>query len=243
MSEAMEVLMSGLPQTSAYDSGTLLPAKISLQRAYTESGSRDLHEISVWAKRWADIVLASAALILMSPLLLLVAALSKWSSPGPVLFVQKRIGYGCRVFPMLKFRTMVVGAEKAEVNLAADRPGHTFLKVMDDPRVTSLGRFLRRYSIDELPQLWNVIRADMSLVGPRPLLLSDFRKLPLREQMRRFSVPPGMTGLWQISGRSRTTDKERMALDLRYVDLWSLGLDIQILGRTLPVVLRATGAV
>lgn len=235
--------MSRLSQPRAYGTATVLPVMASAWRAHTASEPRTFHMISVWAKRWTDILLATAALIVTLPLLLLVGALIKWSSAGPALFVQKRIGYGCRVFSMLKFRTMAVDAEKAEVSLAEECPELTFLKVVDDPRVTPLGRFLRKYSIDELPQLWNVIRGDMSLVGPRPILLSDFRKLPLREQMRRFSVPPGMTGLWQISGRSRTTDKERMALDLRYVDRWSLGLDIQILRRTLPVVLRATGAV
>ncbi len=235
--------MNGLPQPRIYRTTTALPVTASAWRAHTASETRALHMISVWAKRLTDILLATAALALMSPILLLVVALNKLSNPGPALFLQKRVGYGCRVFPMLKFRTMVVGAEKAEIKLAGDRPDRTFLKVLDDPRVTPLGRFLRKYSIDELPQLWNVIRGDMSLVGPRPILLSDFRNLPLRQQMRRFSVPPGMTGLWQINGRSRTTDKERMALDLRYVDRWSPGLDIQILGRTLPVVLRATGAV
>ena len=233
--------MSGLPQPRTYGTATVSPAMTC--QARTASEPRALQLISVWTKRLTDILLATAALILMSPILLLVVALNKRSSPGPALFLQKRVGYGCRVFPMIKFRTMVVGAEKAEIKLAGECPDRTFLKVVDDPRVTPLGRVLRKYSIDELPQLWNVIRGDMSLVGPRPILLSDFRKLPLRQQMRRFSVPPGMTGLWQISGRSRTTDKERMALDLRYVDLWSPGLDIQILGRTLPVVLRATGAV
>ncbi len=234
--------MSGLPQSRAYGTATGLLAMVPACWTHAAFESR-AHVISVWAKRLADIVLATTALLLTLPLLLLVVALNKWSSPGPALFVQKRIGYGCRVFSMLKFRTMVVDAEKAEIDLSDERPERTFLKLVDDPRVTLLGRFLRKYSIDELPQFWNVIRGDMSLVGPRPILLSDFRKLPLREQMRRFSVPPGMTGLWQISGRSRTTDKERMVLDLRYVDRWSLGLDIQILGRTLPVVLRATGAV
>lgn len=235
--------MSKMPQprARATTTGDLVP--LSARATHTASEPSARHTVSAWVKRLADIVLATVALTLTSPLLLLVVALNKWSSPGPALFVQKRIGQGCRVFSMFKLRTMVLDAEKAEVRLAEARPERTFLKVVDDPRVTPLGRFLRKYSIDELPQLLNVVRGDMSLVGPRPILLSDFRKLPLRGQMRQFSVPPGMTGLWQISGRSKTTDEERMALDRRYVDVWSLGLDIQILGRTLPVVLRATGAV
>ena len=143
---------------------------------------------------------------------------------------------------MHKFRTMAPGADRQQDQLADEQAGRTFLKIVNDPRVTPVGRFLRRYSLDELPQILNVLRGDMSLVGPRPLLPCDFRKFPKHEQLRRFSVKPGLTGLWQVSGRSACTDQERMALDLRYVDEWSLRLDLAILARTGPVVLSARGA-
>lgn len=194
-------------------------------------------------KRLLDVTSAFVLLVFLAPILVLVAVVIKLSSPGRVLFVQKRVGYGCRVFPMFKFRTMVEGAELSQSALAANQVGRTFVKVFDDPRVTGIGRWLRKYSLDELPQLLNVLRGDMSLVGPRPILLADFHNFPLAEQMRRFSKLPGMTGLWQVSGRSQTSDERRMELDLRYVDEWGLGLDVVILSRTLPVVLRATGAV
>jgi len=194
-------------------------------------------------KRGLDAAASGLLILLLSPVLLLVALAVRLSGPGPVLFVQDRIGHQCRVFSMFKFRTMVNGAHEAEDSLAEAQEGRTFLKIHDDPRITPLGRFLRKYSLDELPQLFNVLRGDMSLVGPRPLLLPDFRKFPGREQMRRFAARPGITGLWQVNGRSQTTDEDRMLLDLEYVDRWSLLLDLEILLRTPPAVLRAEGAV
>lgn len=218
-----------------------LPSGAVAARWPLETGG--FRHLTLCLKRLMDLVLASVLLLVLSPALLLVAVWIKWTSSGPALFVQKRIGYGCRIFPMYKFRTMVDGAERSERRLAARQRGRTFVKVFDDPRITPLGRVLRKYSIDEVPQLWNVVRGEMSLVGPRPILISDFRKFPLGRQMRRFGILPGLTGLWQVSGRSRTTDQQRMALDLEYVDHWSLGLDLHVLVRTLPVVIRATGAV
>jgi lipopolysaccharide/colanic/teichoic acid biosynthesis glycosyltransferase len=194
-------------------------------------------------KRLVDVVGAWVLLVATLPILAGAALLVRLTSRGPVFFVQPRVGYRCRQFPMLKLRTMVNGAEKHEAALAAARPAERiFFKLDDDPRVTRVGRWLRRASIDELPQLVNVLRGEMSLVGPRPLLVSDMRLYPRSAQMRRFSVKPGLTGLWQVSGRSRLPDDERIALDLEYVDRRSLALDARILARTLPAVLSGEGA-
>ncbi|HEX5758952.1 MAG TPA: sugar transferase [Thermoanaerobaculia bacterium] len=207
-------------------------------------GLRSWDPVGAFIKRGMDLVLGSLFLLLCSPVLLAAMLAVKLTSPGPALFVQRRIGYRGRKFRMLKLRTMRHGAEHFEEELARrqQRAGRVFLKLADDPRVTPLGRFLRRASIDELPQLWNVLRGDMSLVGPRPLLLTDFRKFPKREQMRRFAMKPGITGLWQVSGRSGVSDAERIRLDLEYVDRWTPGLDVAILARTIPVVLSTKGA-
>lgn len=198
--------------------------------------------VSSPAKRALDVALSAVLLVLAAPVLGAAMLLVKLTSSGPALFVQQRIGFEGRKFDMYKLRTMRKGAERMQDELASCLEGKTFLKIEDDPRVTWVGRLLRKWSIDELPQLWNVIKGDMSLVGPRPLLLCDFRKFPKREQLRRFSVKPGITGLWQVSGRSSLPDSERMRLDLEYVDRWSLGLDLAILARTLPVVISTRGA-
>lgn len=192
-------------------------------------------------KRALDLTLASVLLLLTGPVLLAAMAVIRLTSRGPALFRQPRVGYRCRTFPMLKLRTMVQGAAEHEEELAAEVDG-TFFKLEDDPRVTRVGRWLRRSSIDELPQLVNVLRGEMSLVGPRPLLLRDFQRYPKHAQMRRFSRRPGLTGLWQVSGRSETSDRERIRLDLEYVDHWSLWLDLGIMLRTVPAVLSGRGA-
>lgn len=194
------------------------------------------------AKRAADLLAAAVLLLLAAPVLVATALIVKLTSRGPVLFVQKRVGLRCREFAMYKFRTMRQGAEREQDRLARAQSGRTFLKIERDPRITAVGRFLRHYSLDELPQLVNVLRGDMSLVGPRPVLPCDFDKFPKLDQLRRFSMPPGVTGLWQVSGRSACTDEQRIALDLTYVDRWSLGLDLSILARTVPVVLSGRGA-
>ncbi|HVS14496.1 MAG TPA: sugar transferase [Thermoanaerobaculia bacterium] len=193
-------------------------------------------------KRGLDVVLSLALLVLAAPVLLAAWALVRLTSPGPALFVQGRIGHHGERFDMLKLRTMEDGAETREEELAERRPGRTFFKLVDDPRITRVGRILRRWSIDELPQLMNVLEGTMSLVGPRPLLVSDFRRFPKSRQLRRFAVKPGLTGLWQISGRSLLSDEERMRLDLQYVERWSLWLDLKILVRTVPAVLLGRGA-
>lgn len=194
-------------------------------------------------KRGFDVLVSGALLVVLAPLLVLVAIAIRLTSRGPALFVQRRIGYRCAEFDMYKFRTMVDGAERHETRLAQDQPDRTFLKIKDDPRTTPLGRVLRRYSIDELPQLYNVFRGDMSLLGPRPLLRTDLQRFPRASLMRRFAMKPGITGLWQVSGRSLLPDGDRIRLDIEYVDNWGLGRDLVILARTIPVVITARGAV
>jgi exopolysaccharide biosynthesis polyprenyl glycosylphosphotransferase len=193
-------------------------------------------------KRVFDIVGASAALVLLSPLLLLAAAIVKLTSTGPLIFRQLRVGRGRRVFGMLKFRTMQQDAEarRAEVQSLNHATGIMF-KIARDPRLTVVGPFLRRASIDELPQLVNVLKGEMSLVGPRPLPTWVYEQIDDPFFHRRFSVMPGLTGLWQVHGRPQ--EYRLMAqYDLQYVDQWSLWLDLKILFRTIPVVLCRRGA-
>jgi exopolysaccharide biosynthesis polyprenyl glycosylphosphotransferase len=194
-------------------------------------------------KRGMDIVGAILALILLSPVLILTALAVKLTSPGPVLFRQPRYGYNRRRFPMFKFRTMVVDAEQklAALEHLNEATGPVF-KIRKDPRLTRIGGFLRATSIDELPQLFNVLLGHMSLVGPRPLPVRDVIRFSEATLMRRFSVLPGMTGLWQVSGRSSLDFSEWIALDLKYIDNWSLLEDLRILLITVPVVLRGRGA-
>ncbi len=194
-------------------------------------------------KRVMDVVGAIVLLVLLSPVMLGVAIAIKLTSPGPVLFGQQRYGYMKRLFRMYKFRTMVAGAEQLQEQLEHrnEASGPAF-KIRDDPRVTRLGRFLRRTSLDELPQLWHVLTGEMSLVGPRPMATRDVGLFPEPWLMRRFSVRPGLTCLWQVSGRSNLGFDRWIALDLQYIDGWSLGLDMRILLWTVPAVLRRTGA-
>jgi lipopolysaccharide/colanic/teichoic acid biosynthesis glycosyltransferase len=165
------------------------------------------------------------------------------TSPGPVMFSQLRYGRNRRRFRMYKFRTMVEGADAQQSQLEElnEAAGPVF-KIRRDPRITPFGAFLRRTSLDELPQLWNVLRGDMSLVGPRPLPLRDVNQFAEGRLMRRFSVLPGITGLWQVSGRSSLAFDEWLRLDLAYIDQWSLTLDLRILARTIPAVLSGRGA-
>ena len=195
-------------------------------------------------KRAIDFLVASLGLLLISPVLAVIALAVKVTSPGPIVFAQERYGLRKRRFRMYKFRTMVTGAEALQSKLESlnEASGPVF-KIREDPRVTRVGRFLRKTSLDELPQLWNVVRGEMSLVGPRPLPIRDVQRFTQAELMRRFSVLPGMTGLWQISGRSGVGFDDWIKLDLQYIDNWSLASDIGILARTIPVVFRGTGAV
>lgn len=194
-------------------------------------------------KRGLDFVIAFTALLLLSPFLLVTAIVIKLMSPGPVFFVQRRVGLHKREFPIYKFRTMVVDAEAKlrDVEHLNEVSGPVF-KIKKDPRITPLGKFLRKTSIDELPQLINVLKGDMSLVGPRPLPVRDYEGFSEDWQRRRFSVRPGITCLWQVSGRSSIPFEKWMELDLQYIDKWSLWLDLQILVRTIPAVLKKEGA-
>lgn len=196
-------------------------------------------------KRILDLVIGLTALVLLSPLMLIVAALIRTTSPGPVLFSQSRVGHGGRPFKMLKFRTMICALPTQQQEDRVQRqvyyseliagaqpdPDTGLFRTKQDPRVTKIGEFLRLLSIDELPQLVNVIRGEMSLVGPRPALQWEAEMLTA-DQRRRHAVPPGMTGLWQVSGRNRISSLDMIKIDLRYVERLSLWLDLWILART-----------
>jgi exopolysaccharide biosynthesis polyprenyl glycosylphosphotransferase len=212
-------------------------------------GTITLHDESwnAWGfmiKRLTDAVVSAVLLLALAPVFLLVTALIRLTSKGPVFFRQTRIGYGKRPFEILKFRTMVVDAEKlmAQVEHLNETKGPTF-KLKNDPRITPLGKFLRKSSLDEIPQLVNVFLGDMSLVGPRPLPVRDYEGFSKDWHRRRFSVKPGITCLWQVMGRSSISFDEWMALDMRYIDQWSVWLDIKILFQTIPAVFRGSGAV
>lgn len=195
-------------------------------------------------KQVLDIVGAINALVLLAVPMLAVALAVKLASPGPILFRQRRSGLNGKPFTMLKFRTMVTDAEqqKAELEAFNEMEGPVF-KVTADPRITSIGHWLRKFSIDELPQLWNVVTGEMSLVGPRPLPVDEIKQMNDRAHRRRLSVKPGLTCLWQISGRNQISSfKEWVRLDLEYIDNWSLWLDLKILLKTIPVVIRGSGA-
>ncbi|HET8926845.1 MAG TPA: sugar transferase, partial [Microbacterium sp.] len=193
-------------------------------------------------KRTSDLVASLLGLIILSPVFLVIA-LTIWStSTGPAIYRQERVGMHGRPFRMLKFRTMVVDAEQQLSSLLDASEGNGVLfKMRSDPRITRFGRFLRRYSIDELPQLWNVIKGDMSLVGPRPPLASEVRSYE-RWVHRRLLVKPGITGLWQVSGRSNLSWDDSVRLDLYYVENWSLTADLIIMWRTIRAVIRSDGA-
>jgi lipopolysaccharide/colanic/teichoic acid biosynthesis glycosyltransferase len=190
-----------------------------------------------------DFLVSGALLVILTPLFLLVAVLVKLTSPGPVFFRQIRMGLNKRKFTMFKFRTMVANAEQLQEQLLSmnEMTGPVF-KIKKDPRVTPIGRVLRNTSIDELPQLINVLKGDMSLVGPRAMSLRDYQLFDQDWQRRRFCVKPGITCLWQIRGRNSIPFEEWMELDMQYIDTWSLWLDFKILLQTVPAVLRGTGA-
>jgi exopolysaccharide biosynthesis polyprenyl glycosylphosphotransferase len=194
-------------------------------------------------KQLIDVCGSAMLLLAASPLLLIVALLIKLDSPGPVFFRQERVGLHKRRFQLLKFRTMVDGADRQQPLLEhlneADGP---VFKIKDDPRMTRLGRFLRRFSIDELPQLCNVLKGEMSLVGPRPLPVRDVERIAVQWHKRRLSMKPGVTCLWQVNGRSDVGFEHWVQMDLEYIDTWTLGLDLKILLRTIPTVLKGAGA-
>ncbi len=194
------------------------------------------------AKRLFDVAIASTVLFCASPVFVAVALLVKFTSEGPIFFAQERVGQNGEMFKMLKFRTMVVDAEEIKVKLQEQNEGSgPLFKMKDDPRITKLGGFLRKTSLDELPQLINVIRNDMSLIGPRPALESEMSEWDF-DLFARLRAKPGITGMWQVHGRSSASFEQYTRLDLYYVDNWSLFIDISILIRTIPAVLKSDGA-
>jgi exopolysaccharide biosynthesis polyprenyl glycosylphosphotransferase len=196
-----------------------------------------------WAvKRGFDLLGSVLVLVIGLPFWLAIAAAIKLDSRGPIFFVDRRIGVGEREFGMLKFRTMVADAALLQSELEAENEaGGALFKIRDDPRVTRVGRFLRRFSLDEIPQVLNVFKGEMSLVGPRPLPLRDYRLLEDWHRAR-YLVLPGMTGLWQISGRSGLTFDDLVRLDFTYLENWSVWLDISIIVKTIPAVVTRRGA-
>ena len=195
-----------------------------------------------WTKRAFDLVVSGLLIIVLSPLMAVVFTLLKLDSRGPLFYRSRRPGLGGEAFDCLKLRTMVVGADQMQSTLEQDNEADGALfKIRRDPRVTRFGALLRRFSIDELPQLINVLKGEMSLVGPRPLPERDYALMTPR-QRRRYEVLPGMTGLWQISGRSDLTFDELVRLDFQYLEAWSVSLDLAIIAKTIPAVLRRRGA-
>ena len=194
-------------------------------------------------KRFVDIAGSLVGLCLLSPVFLAVALAVKATSKGPVFFSQERFGHRRRRFRMFKFRSMVSNAGELMADLESQNEANgPIFKIRNDPRITPLGRFLRISSLDELPQLWNVLIGNMSLVGPRPMSVRDVSLFSEATLMRRFTVKPGITGLWQVSGRSAVGFEKWIEMDFDYIDRWSLALDFQILARTVRVVLKGTGA-
>lgn len=222
-------------RTAAFDlDGT------SVLTLFTGSKNQIRH---LWVKRALDIVISSTLIFLLTPLFIVVAVLIRMTSKGSVFFRQERVGYNKRVFNILKFRTMVENAESLISDLEGmnEVDGPVF-KIKNDPRLTKIGSWLRKTSIDESPQLFNVFLGDMSLVGPRPLPIRDVNGFDERWHKRRFSMRPGITCLWQVLGRNNVPFDEWMKLDLEYIDHWSLLLDLKILFRTVPAVIRGVGA-
>jgi lipopolysaccharide/colanic/teichoic acid biosynthesis glycosyltransferase len=193
-------------------------------------------------KRVVDVAVASGLLILFAPVLAVLALAIKLDSRGPVLFTQERVGRKGRTFRLLKLRTMTTDAEARREELLGLSADPNWLKVENDPRVTVVGGWLRRLSLDELPQLWNVVRGEMSLVGPRPLVPHEDERVEDWARRRRLELTPGLTGYWQVLGRTRIPFEEMVKLDYLYVMNWSLWEDIRLMLRTLPVILSGEGA-
>lgn len=237
------VILSGLP---LYPLGGFIPEVVNRGRIpYVQIKRPHLGAVQLIIKRTFDMMAAGFLLLLLSPVLAAVSIAVKVSSPGPVFFRQKRVGYGGRLFGMFKFRSMVKDAEGLRKALAQQSiyTDDRLFKVKNDPRITAVGRFLRRTSLDELPQLWNVVQGGMSLVGPRPPLPGEVEKYE-DNHYGRFDMKPGITGPWQVSGRNDITSfDEIIALDTEYLAGWSLMRDVKILFKTIPAVLSQRGAV
>lgn len=235
----LEVLVgTGLLDVAPHRVRHVPAGALGLARVRPATGRR----VALAAKHAADRVLAGAALLALVPVLLGIALAIRWDSPGGVLYAQRRTGRTGAAFTMYKFRTMHADADRLVATLAPrnDCDGVLF-KLREDPRITRVGRVLRRYSLDELPQLINVLRGEMSLVGPRPALPAEVARYDV-DPRRRLAVLPGLTGLWQVSGRSDLSWEESVRLDLHYVDNWSWALDLRILARTIGAVLSHRGA-
>lgn len=202
---------------------------------------RPIPTFGLFLKRVFDILLSAGCLILSLPLMAVLAISIKLGSPGPIFYRSRRVGKKGRVFTCYKLRTMVENADVLKDSLRSrnERQGPCF-KIKDDPRITSLGKFLRKYSLDELPQIWNVFKGDMSLVGPRPHPLDDYERYNA-DHLRRLEVKPGITGLWQVHARRDPSFSRNMSLDLEYIDAWNIWLDLKILARTVPAVLQGHG--
>jgi exopolysaccharide biosynthesis polyprenyl glycosylphosphotransferase len=198
-------------------------------------------EIRLLVKRMTDLVLATAALVLVAPIMLLIALIIRLTSPGPVIFKQERCGLNGRRFTFYKFRSMCQNADEMRASLQHLSQRELAWKIPNDPRLTPVGRWLRKFSIDEWPQLWNVLRGDMSLVGPRPAIPEEVEQYK-RWQRRRLRMRPGLTCLWVVSGRDNVDFETWMRLDMEYIDNWSLALDWKIILRTIPSVLTGRGA-
>jgi lipopolysaccharide/colanic/teichoic acid biosynthesis glycosyltransferase len=197
--------------------------------------------LALTIKRFIDIFVSLTMLIGLSPLLLLIVVLIKLTSKGPIIFSQQRPGKDLQPFTMLKFRTMMVNDDYEQAERLRMKNG-SFCKTADDCRITPIGRFLRKCSLDELPQLINVLKGEMSLVGPRPILNCELETFDLATQLYRFSMKPGLTCIWQVSGRSNTSDKKRLEYDLEYIENWSVLLDLKLLFKTIPAVIKCQGA-
>jgi exopolysaccharide biosynthesis polyprenyl glycosylphosphotransferase len=203
--------------------------------------SEQLPTAALGLKRLVDVTLSTVVLLVLSPLLAIVAASIKLDSPGPVFYSAPRAGRKGKPFHCWKFRTMVTNADDLKLYLRRqNQRSGPFFKITDDPRITRVGRFLRRYSLDELPQLWNVLKGDMSLVGPRPHPLDDFAEYEI-EHLARLDVTPGITGLWQVTARRDPSFQRGMELDREYIRTWSLGRDLQILLKTVTAVIHGGG--
>jgi lipopolysaccharide/colanic/teichoic acid biosynthesis glycosyltransferase len=199
-------------------------------------------DIAVALKRTTDLLLSSFGLVGLLPFLFLLALIVRLHSPGPVLYRSLRVGKKGKLFICYKFRTMVVGADSEKESLRAQNErGGAFFKMAHDPRITRIGKILRRYSFDELPQLWNVLRGEMSLVGPRPHPLDDVQRYEAGDD-RRLEVTPGLTGLWQVTARKDPSFRRNIALDLEYIERRSFWMDLAILYKTIFAVIEGTGA-
>jgi lipopolysaccharide/colanic/teichoic acid biosynthesis glycosyltransferase len=242
--------MSAMSQQSVVAGPT---SPIAYASVNTSSGNSDCFPVELGSaalsrsKRALDVVGSLTGLILLAPVMIVVAILIRLNSPGPMLFRQLRMGAGGRTFRLLKFRTMVIDAESrlADLEHRNESACGILFKIKQDPRVTPLGRLLRRTSLDELPQLFNILAGHMSLVGPRPLQLRDCYRLEAHDSQgyaMRLSVPQGLTGAWQVGGRSEEDCMGMLKLDLEYVESWSLATDLRLICKTIPAVLIGRGA-